>query len=389
MGTNEENNKMDTAEEVIKKIEEDLQIRFNESLMYSCYDTNNGVITELSITNVHFENFDALSPVFKTIKKLEIWWGCTFNEESLAEDIHKFTALEELSVCTKSIRATNDILCLEHLKRLSLWLKLDTETQAENNHVLDVNALQNLDSLSLSCITEPQNDRHKFIVGNIGQLKRLKELSLDCNCQLEIEGLSELTQLSKLTLYDVDIQSIPKIESLKTLSSSHRYIDDFNCAEKFPNLENLKIEGFLSINIGQLDKLKILVMGARDFDLGNANCFDHLPNLEQLSLTWCDIIAVKKIGQLKNLKILDLSENKELVNIDELETLKALEKLNLFDNKISDIRVLNKLPNLKQVDLAGNNIGEEDVVKQLDKPEIACFMGRPHVPFIVGGSELF
>lgn len=357
--------------------------------MSSCYDTDNGVITELSISDVHFENFDALSPVFKTVKKLEIWWGCTFNEENLAENLTKFRALEQLSVTITSVKTANDILCLENLNMLSIWIKLDPETQPENTYILNVSALQNLHNLSLSCISNSENNGNKFIIEGIGHLKNLKELCLECDCQLEIEELSELTQLSKLTLYEVDIQSIPKVESLKTLSSSHRYLDEFNCAGKFPNLENLKIEGFPSINIGQLNKLKILVMGARDFDLENATCFDHVPNLEQLSLTWCDIFVVKKIGQLKNLKFLDLSENLELVNIDELETLKALEKLNLYDNKISDIRVLNKLPNLKQVGLAGNNIGRQEVAEQLDKPEIAYFMGRPHVPFIVGGSQIF
>lgn len=378
---------MASAKQIIKKIEQDLQISFNESPISNTYDTVKGVITELRITNVHFENFDVLSPLFQTLKKLEIHWGCTFNEATLSENLNKFTALENLSVETTSINTAQNILGLENLKKLAVWIKVDPGSHSKETYDLNFIALRNLQKLSLSCQSE--KDDSTFIVENIAHLKNLIELTLECNCQLAIEGLNRLTKLRKLRLLEVDVRSIPNIKSLKTLYASHSDLEEFNCLGKFPNLENLKIEGFSTIDLGKLPKLKVLVMGAPEFDLENAGCFDHLPNLAELKLRNCDISALKKIGQLKNLKILDVSENFELANIDELEGLKSLERLNLYDNNISDISVLNKLPNLKQVNLALNKIEEEEVPEQLDNPEIACFMGYPSVPFFIGGKKMF
>lgn len=234
--------------------------------------------------------------------------------------------------------------------------------------------------LGLYCSHE--NSSNSFIIQGIENLNNLKVLSLQSNCEIEINGLNRLTKLNKLKLFNIDIKSIPNINSLKTLYCSHSSLDDFHCSGKFPNLENLKIEGFTNLNLGTLNKLKVLVMGAKEFDLENTTCFNHLPNLEQLSLTNCNISILKNLGQLKNLKMLNLSENHKLYNIDELESLKALERLNLYDNKISDVRVLNRLPNLKQVNLAENKIEKEEILYQLNNPEIACFLGFPKVPFI-------
>lgn len=61
----------------------------------------------------------------------------------------------------------------------------------------------------------------------------------------------------------------------------------------------------------------------------------------------------------------------------------CLFRQNLYDNKVSDVRVLNQLPHLKEVNLAGNNIDKKLVAEQLEKPGIAVFMYRPHVPFLI------
>lgn len=380
---------MDSAEAIIQKIVQDYQLDFSHRSLHSCYHTEEDIITEFSLDDVHFEDFEPLSPLFKTVKKLDIWLGCTFKEDRLAENIRRFEKLEELSISATTSQAANDLLALDHLKKLSLWIKVDPATQPAQRFVLNCKEIPHLQSLSLSCKTITETDDFTFIIEELGQLRQLTELDLECNCQIEIQELSELPQLSKLTLYDIDIQTIPKLISLKTLSFSHRLQYTFDCVGKFPNLENLHIDGFSTVHLGAMPNLKILVMGARDFDFENSTCFDHLPNLEELRLTWCDMVELQKIGQLKNLKLLDLSENEELTYIDELAKLTALEKLNLFSNNISDIRVLNQLPNLKLVDLAANPISPAEAAAQLDRPEIACFMGLPHVPFYIGGSEIF
>lgn len=382
-----QNNEMNSGQEIISKIEQDLQISFNESLISICYDSEKGIINELKISDLHFENFDALSSLFDTIKKLEIYLGCTFHEKTLFENLKKFTALETLCIETASLKSANEILSLKNLKNLDLWVSINPETHHNDTYELNITTLSNLKNLGLYCSHE--NSSNTFIIQGIENLNNLKVLSLESNCEIEINGLSRLTKLNKLKLFNIDIKSIPYINSLKTLYCSHSSLNDFHCSGKFPNLENLKIEGFTNLNLGTLKKLKILVMGAEEFDLKNTTCFNHLPNLEQLSLTNCNISILKNLGQLKNLKMLNLSENHELCNIDELESLKALERLNLYDNKISDVRMLNRLPNLKQVNLAENKIEKEEILYQLNNPDIACFLGFPKVPFIIGGSKIF
>lgn len=373
---------MPSLQSTLQQIEQAFNITFNESTLSSSYRMKKGTVTELKINNTHFENFDLFTPFFETIQKLDIWWDSTFNEDVLQENLRKFTELKELSITIRSVKCANEMMELENLKDLSLWLKLDNKAHQNSPFTLDFQTLQNIKVLSLSCRSERKEDQ--FVFTNMEHLKQLQKLDIECDCQIRLEGLEKVKRLKKLTIYEFGIENVPNIPSLTTLSVSHRFQDKFHCPDKFPELKNLKIEGFNDLKLGSRPELKVLVMGAREFDLENADCFDHLPNLEQLSLTMCDMPVLKKIGQLKKLKMLDLSENYELEDIEELEGLQELEKLNLFDNKISDIRVLNKLPKLKLVDLARNNITEEEAKSQLDKPEIACFMGRPHVPFLIG-----
>ncbi|KUJ55318.1 leucine-rich repeat domain-containing protein [Chryseobacterium aquaticum] len=161
------------------------------------------------------------------------------------------------------------------------------------------------------------------------------------------------------------------------------YKDDYNIypLEQFPNLENLNINGGYKINLGELKKLKILCISSVNFDLENTSTFDNLPNLEQLEFfNSSKISEIKNLDKLSKLKVLNLSENYEIENIDGIENLKNLEYINLYKNNISDISVLNKLPKLKEVNIAGNNITQEDLEKQLKKPEIVNFLYLPHVP---------
>ncbi len=48
---------------------------------------------------------------------------------------------------------------------------------------------------------------------------------------------------------------------------------------------------------------------------------------------------------------------------------------------VSDIRPLNQLKKLKEVNLAGNRIDEKTINNQLDHPEIAVFYGLHAVHF--------
>jgi len=81
-----------------------------------------------------------------------------------------------------------------------------------------------------------------------------------------------------------------------------------------------------------------------------------------------DISKIYWLDKLKNLRKLDLSGNK-IIEIRGLETLKNLEILNLSRNNISQINGLEKLSKLKKLDLFENDIVKIEGLEQLNKLE--------------------
>lgn len=69
-----------------------------------------------------------------------------------------------------------------------------------------------------------------------------------------------------------------------------------------------------------------------------------------------------QVGQLKNLKVLNLSNNEFTGVPAEIGQLKNLEILNLSNNKLTGLpNELGNLSNLKLLDLSGNNYSEADL----------------------------
>ena len=68
---------------------------------------------------------------------------------------------------------------------------------------------------------------------------------------------------------------------------------------------------------------------------------------------------LKKVGQLRNLEVLDLSGT-GVSDITPLSGLRNLKWLWLYDTKVSDIRPLSGLRNLKRLDLSGTGVSREE-----------------------------
>lgn len=314
-------------------------------------------------------DLQVLLPVKHQLKSLDLF------EENIQnmELINEFKALEYLETRSPaSFEAAKNILTLDQLKKLDWSFYLDEKP--EEPVVLDVSGLKSIRELELNS---------DFItVTGIEHLVELERLKL--NCDGEIKQLHLLKKLEYLEIDSgewTDVNTISRMESLKTLVLSVDEGHQVHSLEQFPNLEKLKLEGgSLNVHIGKLDQLKVLI--PEQIDLETASWLSDLPNLEKLDLMYQDIPSLHNLDQLTNLKMLDLSENK-LESLSGLEHLKNLEHLNLYENKLTDIRLLNQLPNLKVVNLAGNKLKDEALREQLDNPEIACFLYRPYIPFSV------
>ena len=370
---------MNTIEQAIDTLQKKLQISIKEFSKAAANENQYYLIDEefisLQLTNLHFENFDSLQPVFKMVKGLE-FDDCTFNTDNIIEGLKQFSVLESINLDANSLATIEPFLQLETIKKLDLII--DDEIIPTNGLVLNFKGLKSIKNLRIFSYNVGTN---KMIVFKGAEyLTTLEKLTIECDCI--IDELNKFKNLKYLETESPQLQITDKLESLKTLEMNI-YKEDYNIysLEQFPNLENLNINGGYKINLGELKKLKILCISGMNFSLENISTFDNLPNLEQLELSnSSEISEIKNLDKLSNLKVLNLSENYEIENINGIENLKNLEYINLYKNNISDISVLNKLPKLKEVNVAGNNITQEDIEKQLEKPEIACFLSLPNVP---------
>lgn len=371
---------MTTIKQAIDTVQKNLQIYIMEKGAEDRSDHDYYVYDEkfisLGLSELHFENFDALQPVFEIVKTFH-FYNCTFNADTIVEDFKRFTALETILVHVNSVESAQVFLQLEMIKVLELYI--DYEIIKTNTLLLDFKGLKSIKQIILSC---DNIDSDKMIVFKGAEyLTTLKTLILLCDCI--VEDLNKFKNLKYLETKSIHLQVTHGAESITTLDINLHCKEDFNIysLEQFPNLENLMINGECKINLGTLNKLKVLCISSGKFESQNDTIFDGLPNLEQLEFFNTNFSSeTKNIGKLSNLKVLNISENNGLENINWIESLKNLEYINLYQNKISNISVLNKLPKLKEVNVACNNITQEDVDQQLEKPELARFLFLPHAP---------
>ncbi|WP_308004701.1 leucine-rich repeat domain-containing protein [uncultured Chryseobacterium sp.] len=320
----------------------------------------------------YFVDIEKLLPLKESLKKIIL-----LDTEVIQniDQITNFTTLEELDISADSIEFAQKILAIESLKNLELNIYIkEQEQEITEPIILDLHHLKNVEKLQLYT-------NEDFYFRGIGYLKSLKMLILEDDGDLE--NLAQLPSLKKLIIKVNEIDKLPRLEQVKVLKlySRGEYCK-INLHDKFPNLEKLHLIAWedQKITISNLEKLKILMFSVSNFN--NVIALNNLPHLKKLDLSNCSLSTVSKLEDLSNLKILNLEEN-QIENIDGLENLKNLERLNLYRNKVSDISVLNKLPRLREANLAGNRIEEEDVEKQLDKPDIATWYFRPFVPFVI------
>ncbi|WP_343662183.1 leucine-rich repeat domain-containing protein [Chryseobacterium mucoviscidosis] len=315
----------------------------------------------------NYIDLEKLLPLKHHIKKIYI----PDRETVLNVDqLKHFTALEELYTKADSLELAQDILSIESLKDLSLYIAEQTPEITEAV-ALDLQQLKNIEELSVSV-------RDNVSFKGIGDLRSLKTLTIDTD--FDVENLIALPSLQKLSIEGRVINRLPRLEQIKVLDLQIEEDSEIALLKNFPNVEKLqvRIPEEQKIDICGLEKLRVLVFDCND--LNSIAAFEDLPALEELDLSNCGLTTIFNLDKLTNLKMLNLEEN-AIESIEGLENLKNLERLNLYDNKISDISLVNKLPKLYQVNIAGNELNEKDVEKQLDKPEIATWYGRPYTPF--------
>ena len=112
------------------------------------------------------------------------------------------------------------------------------------------------------------------------------------------------------------------------------------------------------------EKSALIRISAEEMDLLVALC----PKLTDLVLDYCCMADYSRIGELtslKNLQITTTTHEKDygipLVDIDWISSLGNLRTLTLSYNKINDIRALSDLTDLEELNLAWNDLDDDDL----------------------------
>ncbi|MEX1376242.1 MAG: hypothetical protein AB1Z23_02100 [Eubacteriales bacterium] len=210
----------------------------------------------------------------------------------------------------------------------------------------DLTGLSSLESLEKLSITDYQGDS----IDSLKNLTNLKWLSLSRTENItDISPISSLENIEKLYLRDLkNVTSIDALGSLKNL----RYVS----FENMPNIED-------SYALASLTKLKAVNIKGSGFNLqpiSQAKCIE--------TINFVKAKNTESISNLINLKslYLTLDENTELKNVDWLSGLVNLESLTISNNSlISDFSCLEQLKNLKTLGIYGSGI-DLDVLEKLD-----------------------
>lgn len=298
------------------------------------------------------KNFSKLLPLKDQLMSLDFYEDDEIDKKAPDYPIGQFTSLETLKLGYEiSAKTGKSIMKLKKLRKLDISI-------AKTKHIFDLGHLKKLEFLIF-------NSRTMFI---------------------GFENLKHLKSLQIINDKKFDLRTLPKIESLKRLNlyGNHSKMKGFS---RFPNLEFLSLQGVGKVNLKPLKKLKVL-------DLYNSNITDFssfatMPFLEKLDLSRIqNNIDLKEMYKFPNLKWLGFLESEELDDISGLEPLKKLERLDLYKTNVTDVKVLNTLPNLKEVNLAVKNY-KLDLKAQLDRPEIAAYYALPSVMFFIWQEDEF
>lgn len=298
------------------------------------------------------KNFSKLLPLKDQLTSLDFYEDDEIDKKAPDYSIGQFTSLETLKLGYEiSAKTGRSIMKLKKLRKLDISI-------AKTKHIFDFGHLKKLEFLIF-------NSRTKFI--GFENLKRLKSLQI-------------------INDKKFDLRTLPQMESLKRLKLSGNK-HDMKGFSRFPNLEFLSLQRSGKVHLKPLKKLKVLDL--YNSDITDFSSFGNMPFLEKLDLSCIqNNIDLKEIYKFPNLKWLGFLESEKLDDISGLEPLKKLERLDLFQTNVTDLKVLNTLPNLKEVNLAVKNY-KLNLKAQLDRPEIAAYYALPSVMFFIWKEDEF
>ena len=189
-------------------------------------------------------------------------------------------------------------------------------------------------------------------------------LGYDIDYELKEEDLEKVTEIG---LPFKDIRGIEKLVNLESVT----FFDTDGNIYDFTPLSKLK----------KLKEVKIIFSSPEEIDPNenfiNMTCLDGsfslLTNLESVRINNTELKDVSPIGQLVNLKSLDLDKNQIEFLPENIGNLHGLEYLTFSYNKVQNIEAIKSLTNLERLGFTNNQVEDILPVKDMLKLIIINF----------------
>ncbi|MBD5551469.1 MAG: leucine-rich repeat domain-containing protein [Lachnospiraceae bacterium] len=331
--------------------------------------------------------------------------GIRNNIQSL-EGIELFPNVEKLSVSASSLNDVSAVTAIAHLKSLTL-----EDADALNDFAV-FGSIENLEEL----IIESENIK---VLNFLNRMPQLKSLGISDAKLLDLNGIEVLEKLEKLSVTDCgelkDMKAVESLTGLKELTLERPYDCEEPSLAGLTGLESLSLKSFRSCdflqNMTNLKKLSLQSCGLPEgidlsgltqlkefqctssLDKGSFAFISGITSLESVNMkgitTYEDISG---IFMLPNLEKLDISGAECEIDFDKVTENPSLESLEmagmtLYENVrvsggggilyvqqddvfLSDhLDFLTAFPNLKHLNIAGNEIKDVDFAENLGKLE--------------------
>ena len=285
----------------------------------------------------------------------------------------EMASLTRLEAPNKNISDLTGLAFATRLTSLDLGTEwVSGEGNVNSNHISDLSTLSDLTNLTRLSLSN--ND-----ISNITPLSNLTNLTtLDLNDNFvsdsDITLLSGLTNLRSLNLGNNDISNITPLSNLTnltTLNLNDNFVSDSDIAllSGLTSLEWLYLSNNDISNIAPLSDLTSL----RSLYLGNNSISDisvlsNLTSLTRLHLDNNSISDISPLASLTNLRSLNL-DSTGISNLSVLSSLTNLTWLSLSLNSISNITPLSSLTNLTSLTLWNNSITDISALSALTNLE--------------------
>ncbi|CAL6005853.1 Conserved_hypothetical protein [Hexamita inflata] len=312
-------------------------------------------LKELDLSRNALNCDDGLSPLqyLVRLEKLNL-----SNQNRKLQNINGLSFLTNLKELDLSKNTCNDLTPLQYLLKLTK-LNLESCHFTKNTALQSLQSLVNLEELNLSSIVYTfVNDQ--LCIFYIPLIK------------LPLYNLNKLSVL-KLKKY-VEIEIIPDIKEYPVMSFNDER-DYYTYVFQTCNLTQLQQLSELSIldlsdcqllNINSLTTLPIKELILDENPNIDITPIYHLTELQILSLINCKLLNVGALKMLVNLKELDLSQNPN-INITPLQYLTKLTKLQLKQCKLLSVEALIPLQQLQYLNMEIHNLVYVEPLKQLKK----------------------